>query len=231
MTQPLIIAEFGSSPAAYGWPFAEWCEAARQAGANAVKVQIFYSSHFPPPYDAHHKPHEFPRERLGEFVRAAHVYDLSVGASVFDEEAAILTGQECDWMKLASREEQNWKLLTQVYDNRKPGTKIYRSLSNFSYFASDSMIIHLYALQEYPAPMWKSFYWLIQAVRFFKRKRVAWGWSSHTTGFSDCVMAAQLGASVIEKHLMLSPQDIEASHSLLPRDFARMVKAIRQQGV
>jgi sialic acid synthase SpsE len=53
-----------------------------------------------------------------------------------------------------------------------------------------------------------------------------WGWSSHTRGWLDCWLAAKWGASVIEKHLALSPDDIEAGHSLLPHEFHKMTRAI-----
>ena len=52
------------------------------------------------------------------------------------------------------------------------------------------------------------------------------GWSSHTRGYLDCVLAARLGAPAIEKHLCLTPSDLEAGHSLGVAKFHSMVAAI-----
>jgi sialic acid synthase SpsE len=53
-----------------------------------------------------------------------------------------------------------------------------------------------------------------------------WGWSSHTTGITDCLLAARLGAAAIEKHLKLSDADVEAGHSISVEQFSRMARAI-----
>lgn len=229
----LIIAELGSSPAPE-WDFARWCEGARAAGADAVKVQLFKAEHFPEAERASKRPLEFPRERLREFVNAARAYGLVAGASVFDIEAARLVITQCDFVKLAAREQVGAMFFGNVLSLASTHDKpLYRSISDFNYFRKPNLSFNdslttLFALQSYPASMPASVLALMRAASFFKARRARWGWSSHTRGSLDCIIAARLGASVIEKHLCMGTSDIEAGHSLLPHQFSRMVERIRQ---
>lgn len=238
---PLIIAELGSSPAP-DWFFTVWCYEAQQAGADAVKVQLFKAEHF-----AHYvgvqytgepmqkilvdteikqkRPLEFPRYRFGGFVAAAHGCNLKAGASVFDEEAVEIVARDGDFIKLAARERCNSTLTINAIEAAlEKGKPIYRSISTGDAwpFASFDNLTTLHAIQEYPAPLYRS---IVRLFNFSRRMRTRrWGWSSHTRSIWDCVLAARLGASVIEKHFCLSEKDIEAGHSLLPGDFKRMVQ-------
>lgn len=225
----LIIAEAGSSPAP-AFDFARWCEGARAVGADAIKMQLFLGSHFPEAEQAEKQKLEFPRERLAEYMLAAHAFGLAGGVSVFDADAALLAANECDYVKLGAREESNWELAgttALLCDNyHKP---LYRSISDFKHFSYffDRDTVHLFALQSYPAGMIQSVVALLRAAAFFRSRRVRWGWSSHTLIGWDCVLAARLGACVIEKHICFSTDDIEGGHSLLPHQFARMVERIK----
>lgn len=222
MGKVTVIAEIGSSPAP-AWDFAPWCAAAANAGADAVKVQLFRASHFPAAEWDSKRPLEFPRNKWPDFVSTAHAYGLSAGASVFDEGAVRLVAMYSDFLKLAAREQDNEALF---FACLATGKQVYRSVSDLDQASSLRGQTTLYAMQQYPAPMWEALAWVIR----FKRSMngVRWGWSSHTTGYLDCWLAARLGASVIEKHLCLSPTDLEAGHSLQPAKFAAMCRAIRR---
>ncbi len=229
-----IIAEFGSSPAPE-WDFIAWCAAATRVGTDAVKVQLFRAEHFPVNEQASKKPLEFPRKRLADFVAIAHAYGLQAGASVFDAEAVELAARYCDFIKLAGREQvfgqsKDDGLYWQVY--RKRGAlPVIRSIGNLRYLNYDDRTTTLWVVPKYPASMTESIYQLVKWWLYVKRSRALWnkqwGWSSHTRGIADCVLAARLGASVIEKHLALMPSDVEAGHSLLPDDFKTMCKIIK----
>ncbi len=217
-----IIAELGSSPYP-AWDFEPWCAAAANAGADAVKVQLFRADHFPESERPAKRPLEFPRGRLREFVQCAHAYGLTAGASVFDLEAVALAAEWCDWLKLAAREQENDVLFDACLKTGKP---LYRSVSEFGNASIFENQTALYAIQKYPAPI------VLSCLRVFRFKRYmedySWGWSSHTTGTLDCVLAARLGAVVLEKHFSMSPSDCEAPHSLQPAQFAAMCRSIRK---
>lgn len=229
-----IIAELGSSPAPE-WDFDAWCAAAAAVGADSVKAQMFKAEHFPPAEQDSKRPLEFPRERLGEFVRCAHAYGLAAGVSVFDDEAAQLASRWCDFVKLAAREQDNVPLIeslhAELWAHSARRTRVYRSISTLavSEWFFQAHFTTLYAIQRYPAGLARSLFGLARAHAFFRRHGVRrWGYSSHTTGTFDCVFAAYLGAAVIEKHLALHPTDLEAGHSLQPEAFTRMVQAVRR---
>ena len=206
-----------------------WCKAAAESGATHVKIQLFKAEHFPITEQESKRPLEFPRELVPLFVETAHHYGLKAGASVFDKEAVELAAQHCDFIKLACREMNNAEL--QVTAMSLSGAKkIYRSIDEYFWYGGGDQggrITHLYAIQKYPAPIFESICRLLMWVNHARRTGGnSWGWSSHTRGWLDCWLAAKLGASVIEKHLAMSPSDIEAGHSLLPGEFAKMAREI-----
>ncbi len=236
MKSVTVIAELGSNPAAYSWDFNEFCWAAHKAGANAVKCQLWKTEHFPASEWAAKRPLEFPRALLPEFVAQAYRWALKAGASVFDAEAVELAAAQFDFLKLAAREQDNVELTVAVMHatSRYYKQPFYRSISTGKIVNDAGFHIGqwepLYAIQEYPTAMGVALIKLIVAHRMFVREGFPdnWGWSSHTTGALDCVLAARLGASVIEKHLCLSKADPEGGHSLLPDEFGRMVSQIRR---
>lgn len=218
-----VYAELGSNPAP-GWQLEPFVQAAARAGADGVKVQVWATEHFPEPEWAAKRPLEFPRARLGEFARLAHAYGLTAGASVFDENAVQRASDTVDWLKLAAREQANYELMDAVV---RAGRRCYRSISapecyepQFPTFAT---------VQQYPLPMGAALLQVVRWAAFFKlRGAYAWGWSSHTRGWLDVLLAVRLGALVIEKHLATDPAQPEAGHSLTSAQFGAMVARIRR---
>jgi len=225
----LIVAEFGSSPAAHGWDFDRWNEGARAAGAQAVKVQLFVAEHFPDGEQDSKRPLEFPRARFRQFVLSARANGLNGGASVFYFNAADLAAQYGDFIKLAAREQDNSMLLGHTLDlAERKGIQVYRSISRMPQYHYHPLVTTLFTLPVYPAGMVKSVLALLRAAWEFRRRGARWGWSSHTRGDLDCVLAARMGAAILEKHFALGSTDLEAGHSLLPPAFSRMVEKCQQ---
>lgn len=227
-----IIAELGSNPVDYGWDTDLFCESASRAGATHVKIQVYRAEHFPPAYQDAKRRLEFPRERIREFAANANRFGLKAGASVFDDGAVQICALELDFLKLAAREQYNFELMKSIRRVHGP-YPFYRSISDWNSLLDNGIgystneWIPLYAIQEYPAPMAKSIIRLLIAARKFPSSGLwEWGWSSHTTGILDCLLAARMGASVIEKHFALSPGDEEAGHSLSPYKFGEMCMRI-----
>lgn len=220
-----IIAELGSNPAAGGWNFETWCAVAAQNGATHVKVQVFYATHFPQEERASKYPLEFPRGRLKEFATLAREYRLIPGASVFDPDAVRKVAEACDFLKLAAREQNSLTLLANCLDTRRP---IFRSIAALGMegCAPSTQITHLRTIPNYPTPRHVALWELVKTARYFKLQRLPWGWSSHTTSIWDSVLAAKLGACVVEKHLSMCAGDIEAGHSLTPDQFGDMTRRI-----
>jgi sialic acid synthase SpsE len=224
-----IICEIGSSPAP-AWDFDAWCAGGAAAGATAVKAQCFLARHFPEAERESKFPLEFPRHRLDEFVNIAHGYGLQAGVSVFDEDAARLAWRDCDFLKLAAREQANHGLSSLAYALcLKASMPLYRSVSDLDFVNGLDGITPMYTVQSYPLRMHAAVVAVLRAALYFRRRQMPWGWSSHTRGFGDVLLAVYLGATVIEKHLTINPTlDIEAGHSLTTEQFRRMSSAIRK---
>ena len=220
----MLIAELGSSPAPE-WDLRRWCETAADAGADAVKIQLFWAEHFPLAEQASKRPLEFPRERLAEFVETAHSLGLQAGASVFDADAVELAARHCDWLKLAAREQNNTDLELKAFYTLRP---VYRSISRREPIFKSMRQTTLWTVERYPTPLWIAIWHAWRAAAFLNSQAVGWGWSSHTCYGLDCFLAARLGASVVEKHLALAPDNIESGHSLLPAHFKRLAAALHR---
>lgn len=227
MRRVMVIAEFGSNilPATPA-RMRLFCREARRAGADAGKIQLFLASHFPESEHGEKQRAEFPRERLPEFIEIAKDEGLLVGASVFDIAAlALLQMAGADFVKLASREENNAPLLLAC---RRSGLPLIRSVvwGVRTQFMPHSGEMTLACIPEYPTREDHPGLANMNTLPLFLPE--PYGWSSHTLGWRDVVEAVQMGATVIEKHMKLSPTDPEAAWSLFPEEFGRMVEDIRE---
>ena len=88
-------------------------------------------------------------------------------------------------------------------------------------------IILLHCNTEYPTPINDI---NLNAMRFLKKKfKLDVGYSDHSLGIQVPIIAASLGAKVIEKHFTISKKMVGPDHvaSLNPKELISMVKAIR----
>jgi len=91
-----------------------------------------------------------------------------------------------------------------------------------------SAITVLHCTTEYPAPIAEVN--LRAMVMVGKAFGLCYGYSDHTTGIAIPIAAVALGASVIEKHFTLDKSMVGPDHkaSLNPEELARMVTEIRE---
>lgn len=224
----LVIAELGANPSP-DWNLREYIESAALCGADAAKVQLWRADHFPEAEREEKRRQQFPRQRFPEFVKLARANKMRAGASAFDEDAVDML-RHCDFAKMALREFENVPLNVAIRFAR-----IKRAYASIPPAAMGAPmfgdVVPLGCIGEYPTSLARAAWGLFQIVASVDshiwRKSHQWGWSSHTTSVWDCVWAARLGASVIEKHFALHETDCEAGHSLLPPDFARMAGKIK----
>ena len=220
-----VIAELCSNTAPFDDARLEmFCRAAAEAGADAAKVQLFLPDHFPEAEREAKRAVQFPREVFPRLVGLAHWLGIEAGASVFDA-AAVEIAAGGDFLKLATREEDNRVLRLLCFSKRLP---IFRSVSWRPRFQSAAWPgeTTLGCMAEYPTP--DDHPALLLLPKLASILSAPFGWSSHTRGWEDVLAAVRAGATVIEKHLKLSDADPEAAWSLNPAQFAEMVKQIRE---
>ena len=228
--KPFIVAELCTNIFPYSrLKLVEGCQLARQAGADAVKVQLYFSDHFPEEEQAAKQETVFPRAELGFFAETARIAGMAWGASVFDRGAVdMLANMGADFLKLATREQYNQEL--REYANRKFNGTILRSVIwpyhiPCGYYRMPREVT-LACVPKYPIDMGRA----LKELPFARYIIGPWGWSSHTNSGEDCAAAAGLGASVVEKHLRLSPDDLEANWSVSGEHLGAIVEACKKAG-
>ena len=86
-------------------------------------------------------------------------------------------------------------------------------------------ITFLHCISLYPCPPELA---NLQAIKTMRDLAFPTGYSDHTGTALACIMAATLGASIIEAHMMLDDDCVDAKVSLSVEEFTRMVAAVRK---
>jgi len=215
-----IIAETCSNIIPHLSKLSEVVKSVASTGADALKVQLYRAAHFSwNERDAKQRT-EFPRDIFPELVRMCHERNVACGASVFDKDAvALVEDSGGDFLKLATREWSNTELIDECLKSSLPTIRSFDATTN-RYIDPTGIPdgdILMACIPQYPASNFK----------FPTSSLYGMGWSSHTVGWRDVLMAVSRGVSVIEKHIAFSNNDYERGWSLSPREFAQMVSDIR----
>jgi N-acetylneuraminate synthase/N,N'-diacetyllegionaminate synthase len=254
LRKTLIIAEAGVNHNGSPDLARRLVDAAKKAGADAVKFQTFQAEKLASRTAgkaAYQKKQTPPRESQLEMLRAleldaeAHRKLLShcrkAGitflSSPFDEESANLL--EClgvSLLKIPSGEITNLPFLRHVAGKKIPLIlstgmatlgEVEEALETISSIAPIGVTL-LHCVTEYPAPYEQVNLLAMETLR--KAFRVPVGYSDHTPGIEVPIAAVALGAEVIEKHFTLDKNLPGPDHkaSLDPEEFMQMVSAIRR---
>ena len=227
----------------------ELARSAAECGADAVKFQthIFSAESLadapnPAYFQAESRKAYFERtaftvaqwQELKKFVEAE--CRLEFMSSPFSEAAVDLLEQVgMRRYKIPSGEVTNILLLQKIARTKKAvllssGMSSWEELDAavnvFRKAACDLTVMQCSSI--YPCPPEKV--GLNNLVEMKQRYNLPVGLSDHTFGFAASIAAVVLGASVIEKHLMLSSgmYGSDVKHSLVPAEFRRFVKEIRE---
>ena len=227
--KPFIIAEIGSN-----WHSIEDCmrsiEAAKKAGADAVKFQAFTfeslyglgKSHTPITYS---KAYELPLEMVSRLKNHADKCNIEFMCTAFDPDTLKSLDPYINAVKIASSDLNYIELLQTAAKMRKP---IFLSTGGATEAAITAAMSHLngcqvvlmYCVAAYPAPNVNLF-----AIDEMKKISPLVGFSDHTTDPMYLPLAAvkNHGAVAIEKHFSVVGSDTpDGYHSLDERDFAVM---------
>jgi sialic acid synthase len=135
-----------------------------------------------------------------------------------------------DFMKVASRDIDNWPLLEEIAGTGLPviistGMATLQDIKDaISFFHSDITILH--CLSQYPQEYKNS---NLRRIDRLKDLGYRVGYSDHTTGILAPSVAVALGAEVIEKHITLDRGMKGRDHagSLAPDGLLRCVRDVR----
>jgi len=228
--------------------------AAKEGGANAVKLQTYTPEWMTIDckkkdfliksgtlWDGKnlfelYKEAMMPLEWHEELFNYARSLELEIFSSPFSKEAVDFLEQfNPPAYKIASFEITDYELIEYTASKNKPiivstGIAEFEDIQN----AVDTAKKHnvdialLKCTSAYPAPRNEVNLKMIKALK--KIFNVTVGFSDHTLGISAPIAAVTLGARIVEKHFILdkSLNSPDKDFSLTPKEFKKMVKAIRE---
>ena len=248
-----VIAEVGSNHQGSVELCQELFIAAKEAGANAVKIQkrknstLFTSDLYDQPYEnqnsygltygSHREALEFDDVQYRYLKQCAREIGITFFATAFDIASAdYLAELEMPAFKLASGDLTNTPLLRHVAQFGKPTListggatmdDVQRAVDVFGEYNDQFAILQCTA--GYP-PAWDELNLrVIETYRSVYPDRVV-GLSSHDSGIAMALVGYVLGARIVEKHFTLNRAMKGADHafSLEPEDMRKMVRDLRR---
>jgi pseudaminic acid synthase len=241
--QTWIIAEISCNHQGSLHQALELIDAAAHAGADAVKFQCFDLDEMtlPSAESAFRLPSgpwagrtlwdlyaeaQTPWDWFPELWGAAELAGILPFASIFGRESLgyiVALGSKA--LKVASPEAADMQFLARVRDTGLPTIISLGVASSQAIppWGPDLAVLH--CVSSYPTPYAAA---NLRAIPALLQRWPVVGFSDHTVGELAACSAVALGARIIEKHLMLEgTTPLDASFSLTPAQFGRMVRAIR----
>jgi sialic acid synthase SpsE len=237
---PYIIAEVGSNFDKNIDKAKRLIDVAREAGANAVKFQLFSADVLYPNRDGLYdvfKSIELDAEWVPILNKHANDQDLHFMASAFDlGSVSVLEAINTPAHKVASSETTNLGFLHKLAATGKPviiSTGMCDMVDieeavNACLGAGNNQIILLQCGAMYPLPNELVNLRVIQSLA--QRFNCPVGFSDHTLGQVAAVTAVGLGATVFEKHYTLDKKGMGPDHfyALEPDELKSYVAAIHE---
>lgn len=234
-----VIAEIGINHNGDPALFRRLLRAVKEAGADAVKVQIIDAAksyaRTSPSYEIF-KRVEFDRETWHALVADARALGISVFATVTEPEALrFAMDLDLPAVKVSSSNVTNIPLLRAIAATKKP-VIMSTGLSYLSEVDEAVRELESYGCKELAILQCTSLYPTAPRdtnLRTFVTLRHAFpypiGFSDHTIGTTCAVAAVALGARLIEKHVTLDRSLPGSDHhfSATPEELATLVRAVR----
>lgn len=248
---PLLIAEIGNNHNGSLISAKQLIDQAYESGINAVKFQArslndlyinlsesyLNKTDFSTAYTIGQlKKFNLNHEELSELFQYANERNLIVICTPFDiQSAQFLKTQPIDFIKIASADMSNFKLLNEFTDSAIPliistGMHQLESINNLSNWLKQNFIeaTLLHVNSTYPTPFSDV------NLRFMPNLgRIStsgmYGYSGHERGIHIPIAAVSLGATIIEKHFTMDKSQEGNDHkvSLLPNEMKTMVENIK----
>jgi N,N'-diacetyllegionaminate synthase len=198
-------------------------DAAKYAGANAVKFQTFSAEKLEPPGERRDmlKRLELTHEQHAELKAHADQRGIEFMSTPFDVESlSFLVGLGVKRIKIASGQRGNHPLIKAAVDS---GLPLIISLGMGSHAGVTQNATWLHCVSAYPAPVEDT------NLRAMQTLPAPYGLSDHSQNIMLPSLAVAMGATVIERHITLDRNMAGPDHhmSTEPDQFKTMVDFIR----
>lgn len=246
---PYVIAELGVNHDGDRAVAIELVAAAKEAGADAVKLQWFEAAKLlsrSAGLAAYQRASgaadpfsmlaalELDAVALSEIVAAAHAMGLHAIVTIFSLDHVGAAGEiPFDALKSASPDLVNRPLLEALAATGRPllvstGAASAAEVAAAASWLGDVPHLFMHCVSAYPAPEECAALAGLAAMRAITPR--ALGYSDHTTALDTGALAVAAGAVLLEKHLTLDPRRPGPDHavSLGPADLRRYVDAARR---
>ena len=245
--KPFIVAELSGNHSGSLRNALKLIKLAKESGADAVKVQTYtpdditldiersdfiIKNKFSPwnnkklfkLYEKAHTPLEWHKE-IYSYAKKQKIICFS---SVFNEKRVdFLEKLECPAYKIASFENNHFPLIKRVLQTNKPvivstgmmSLNEIIKLINFLKKNRNKNLAVLKCCSSYPSTLEEANIKTIQFLRT-KYKDIEIGLSDHSLGIAASCAAVSLGASIIEKHLVIDKKSkaVDSSFSITPKE-------------
>lgn len=213
-------------------------DAAKEAGADIAKFQTYVPDlvlrRSDPDYDTLAR-HALPLEGFTHIAARCEEVGIEFMSTPGDVESLRFLVDECGVrrIKIGSDDLTNEALVATAYATRLPVilstgmatlAEVRDALDPFIARVGDEVTL-LHCVSLYPCPLERCNLGRMRQLRRFYRPV---GYSDHSEGIVAPVYAAAAGAVMIEKHFALTDGVIDEAVSVLPVEFALMVKTIRE---
>jgi N-acetylneuraminate synthase len=246
-----VIGEAGSNHDGNLGKAKKLVEAAAEAGADAVKFQLFKADKVyvknagradylrdKRSMNEILKKMELPVQWIGELMDCSKENGLIFFSSVLSEEAVdALTALEAPAFKIPSYELTHLPLVKYAASKGRPvimstgmaTLQEVREAVETVYSTGNRQLALMHCIGAYPAPLEQC---NLNAIKTMQKEfLVPVGYSDHTLEPADApALAVALGASLVEKHFTLSKQGEGPDHkyALEPSELKQMVQEIRR---
>ena len=237
-----LIAEIGNNHEGNFDLACEMIRLAADAGADAVKFQVFRTEEYVTCSDVARfkrlQEFELTPDQFSELACKSHAAGVAFIATPFDLSSAALTAEICDAIKIASGDNTFYPLIEKVAASGKPTILSTGMLDVKELRRPYSMLVEalgrdnlalLQCVTSYPVIPEDA---NVAAVKTLTEDfECEIGYSDHTLGVEACLAAVACGARIIEKHFTLDHNYSDfRDHQLSanPAEMADLVKRVRQ---
>ena len=246
ISKPFIVAEIGNNHEGSIKNAIRLIKAAKNAGASAVKFQIFEANKLSSPKDKKRisQLKKFVLKKKDIFILKKKCDELGIifFATPLDIKSAIFLNNIQKFFKVSSGDNNYVELLKKIRSFKKPViistglmdykeiVKVVKFFREFNFYKKKRNFCIMHCVSAYPASKAKI---NLNSIPYLKKKfpNVSIGYSDHTIGYKVACLSYVLGAVIIEKHFTLSNNFSDfRDHkiSLNPKSFKNFVKEIHR---